>query len=804
MAARGRTLVGTDGQTGWVSVAPSQATGPVGRFGAHVPVWAHSDRVLHTELLPAREGSSLDWPSWADPVVVTAFDRQGIARPWRHQVTAAQAAWAGEHVALATGTASGKSLAYQLLALTAARQPRPGRVGGRGAGTLYLSPTKALAADQLAALERLDVPGVRVATFDGDTPPEERRWVREHAEVVLTNPDALHFSILPGHARWASFLRSLRFVVLDEAHHYRGVFGSHVAAIVRRLRRLARRYGADPVFLTASATAGDPAGTALALTGLPARAVTEDASPRGATRFLLWEPPLLPGGGEKGAPTRRSALAETAELLADLVSAGTRTLAFVPSRRGTEVMAATTRRLVAEVDPSLAGRVAAYRGGYLPEERRVLEADLRSGRLLALAATNALELGIDISGLDAVLICGWPGRRASLWQQAGRAGRSGRDALAVLIARDDPLDTYLVHHPEAVFGPSVEASVLDPTNPYVLAPHLCAASAELPLTEADAALFGPGTVALLEALTAQGALRRRPAGWFWTRPDRPVDLADLRGTGGDPVRIVEGDTGRVLGHVDSAAAHHCVHTGAVYVHQGGTWLVTELDLQRGLALVEPTGDEITTQAREVTDIRVLGEGPHRNWGRVRLVCGTVEVTSQVVAFIRRGVRDGRVLGEEPLDLPARTLRTSAVWWTMPENLLAEHGVEPAAVPGAAHAAEHAAIGLLPLVATCDRWDVGGVSTALHPDTGLPTIFVHDGHPGGAGFAERGFAAARIWLGATRAVIQDCACAAGCPSCVQSPKCGNGNEPLDKWGAARLLDAVLADADAGSDADSPAR
>jgi DEAD/DEAH box helicase domain-containing protein len=573
--------------------------------------------VLHVEVLPAREGVSVPWPSWADPEVVAAFGRQGIALPWRHQSEAAHAAWSGEHVALATGTASGKSLAYHLIALTAARRPPPGRVGGRGAGTLYLSPTKALAADQLAVLERLAVPGVRVATFDGDTPPDQRRWVREYAEVVLTNPDALHYSILPGHVRWASFLRSLRLVVLDESHHYRGVFGAHVAAIVRRLRRLAARYGADPVFVTASATAADPAGTAAALTGLRARAVDEDASPRGATRFLLWEPPLLPDGGENGAPTRRTAVAETADLLADLVVDGTRTLAFVPSRRGVEVVAAITRRLVGAIDPALVERVSAYRGGYLPEERRALEADLRSGRLLALAATNALELGIDVAGLDAVLICGWPGRRASLWQQAGRAGRRGHDALTVLIARDDPLDTYLVHHPEAIFGRPVEASVLDPTNPYVLAPHLCAAAAELPLTTADAELFGPDTIALMDALTGRRALRRRPSGWFWTRPDRPADLADLRGTGGEPVRIVEARTGRVLGGVDAAAAHHTVHVGAVYLHQGRSWLVTGLDLTAALALVEPTDDQISTQARDVTDIGCsvsAPAGPGARWG----------------------------------------------------------------------------------------------------------------------------------------------------------------------------------------------
>ncbi|MBK7623873.1 MAG: DUF1998 domain-containing protein [Kineosporiaceae bacterium] len=774
------------------------------------------ERVLHAHTIPARPGEHSPWPTWADPVVVQAFGRCGVDRPWRHQTLAAEAAWRGHHVALATGTASGKSLVYQLAALSAARGSTSGYVGGSGprrpdggsgratgwgsgraAGTLYLAPTKALAADQLASLEALGVPGVRAATYDGDTPLDQRRWIRDHVEIVLTNPDLLHHGLLPSHPRWASFLRSLQFVVVDEAHHYRGVFGAHVAATLRRLRRVARHYGADPVFLTASATAADPERTAADLTGLDAgqfEVVTRDHSPRGATTFLLWEPPLLPGGGEHGAPTRRSAILETAELVTDLVAAGVATLAFIPSRRGVETVAATSRRLLAEVDPELPSRVAAYRGGYLPEERRALEADLRAGRLVALAATNALELGIDISGLDAVVICGWPGRRASLWQQAGRAGRDGGEALAVLVARDDPLDTYLVHHPEAIFGRSVEATVLDPSNPYVLAPHLCAAAAELPLREVDVDLFGEHTASVLDALTVRGALRRRPTGWFWTRSEPASRLADLRGTGGDPIRIVQPSTGRVLGSVDAGAAHHTVHPGAVYVHQGESWVVNDLDLDAGLALVEPTGDDLVTQAREITDVRLLDERRSRRWGRVQLATGTVEVTSQVVSYLRRTVVDGRVIAEQPLDLPPRTLRTTAVWWTVPAELLAEHGVGATRVPGAAHAAEHAAIGMLPLVATCDRWDIGGVSTALHADTGEPTIVVYDGHPGGAGFSERGFSAAATWLTATITVIRDCECESGCPSCVQSPKCGNGNEPLDKDGAVRLLNAVLAEAE----------
>jgi len=753
-----------------------------------------AERVLHVHTVPARQAVTGEWPDWADPVVVAAFEAAGVDRPWRHQLAVADAVRAGRSVAVSTGTASGKSLAYLLPVLTALRAGASAP-SGRGATALYLAPTKALAADQLGAVQRLGLDGARVATYDGDTPPDERRWVRDHAGLVLTNPDMVHRSILPNHPRWASFLRALQVVVVDESHHYRGVFGSHVAAVLRRLRRVAARYGSTPSFVLASATCADPAGTAARLTGLQMEAVSRDDSPRGRTHVVLWEPPLTPGGGEQGAPTRRTAPAETAELLADLVADGTSTLAFIPSRRGAEAVAGHARRLLEEAAPDAASRVAAYRGGYLPEERRSLEADLRSGRLLGLAATNALEMGIDVAGLDAVLVSGWPGRRSSLWQQAGRAGRRGQDALVVLIARDDPLDTYLVHHPDAIFGRDVEGTVLDPANPYVLAPHLCAAAAELPLTDADLQLFGPGTQELLSTLVHRGALRRRPAGWFWTRPDRAFDLADLRGTGGDPFRVVEEATGRVLGTVDAGAAHHTVHAGAVYLHQGGAWQVARLDLESRVALVERTVDDVGTQARDVTDIRVLDTRESVSWGAVRLHLGTVEVTSQVVSFLRRDVRTGRVLGEEPLDLPARTLTTTATWWTLPTDVLTAHGIGPAAVPGAAHAAEHAAIGMLPLVATCDRWDVGGVSTALHPDTGLPTIFVHDGHPGGAGFAERGYRSAQVWLRATRAVIADCECEAGCPSCVQSPKCGNGNEPLDKAAAGRLLDVVLASAPA---------
>ncbi|MDP9408679.1 MAG: DUF1998 domain-containing protein, partial [Actinomycetota bacterium] len=682
------------------------------------------------------------------------------------------------------GAATGGAARGGARALPSARAPR--------ATALYLAPTKALAADQLRSVRGLALPQVRAATFDGDTPREERDWVRAYADLVLTNPDMLHRSLLPGHARWASFLRALRYVVVDESHVYRGVFGSHVAQVLRRLRRVAAKYGASPVFVLASATSGAPGASAERLLGLPVEEVTDDASPHGATEFALWEPPLTELTGEQGAPVRRTATAETADLLADLVVEGARTLAFVRSRRGAETVSLAAQRALAEVDPHLPRRVAAYRAGYLPEERRALERRLQEGLLLGVAATNALELGVDIAGLDAVLLAGYPGTVASVWQQAGRAGRAGQSALAVLAARDDPLDTYLVHHPEALFGRPVEVTVTDPENPHVLGPHLCCAAAELPLTDADLELFG-GEAArdAVGDLVRRGFLRRRPTGWFWTRRERPSDVLDLRGTGGDPVRVVEAGTGRLLGTVDAGAADHTVHTGAVYLHQGESYVVAELDLETSVALVVPDTPDYSTSARDVTDIAVVEELRSREWPDLRLSFGTVDVTNQVVSFLRKRLGSGEVLGEVPLDLPARQLRTRAVWWSLSPALLDAAGLAPADVPGAAHAAEHAAIGLLPLVATCDRWDIGGVSTALHADTGRATVFVYDGHPGGAGFAARAYEAAAAWLTATRDAVAACECEAGCPSCVQSPKCGNGNDPLDKAGAVRLLDAVLA-------------
>ncbi len=591
--------------------------------------------------------------------------------------------------------------------------------------------------------------------------------------------------------------------MLDESHAYRGVFGAHVSAVLRRLLRLARGYGADPVVVLASATTGDPGLSAARLLGVTPEevvAVTEDTAPRGRTTLVLWQPPELPGAasllaaaaalratpsdaapGDAARTCRSSTSAATTRpsmrrpprpgarrcrrwpsCSPTSSPAGARALAFTRSRRGAESVAAMARAHLDEVEPGLGARVAAYRGGYLPEERRELERALRSGELRALATTNALELGVDISGLDAVLIAGWPGTRVSLWQQAGRAGRAGADGLVTLVAREDPLDTYLVHHPEELVGVPVEATVFDPTNPYVLAPHLCAAAAERPLRSEDLPLFGPGTRELLDVLVDRGALRRRDSGWYWTHADPAAWLTDLRGTGGEPVRVVEEDTGRLLGTVDAASADAQVHEGAVYVHQGRTHVVQRLDLETSVALVRERDVDHRTWAHWVSTVDIREVLDERRAGPVTWGFGTVDTTTQVVSYTKRRLPDLANVGGEVLDLPPRTMRTTAVWWTAPLEVLQTALLDDGSAPGALHAAEHASIGLLPLLATCDRWDLGGLSTALHADTGCATVFVHDAYPGGAGFAERGFQLGERWLTATRDAIAACRCASRVP------------------------------------------
>ncbi|MEX1163525.1 MAG: DEAD/DEAH box helicase [Nitriliruptor sp.] len=746
--------------------------------------------------LPSRAGETVPLPDDLPAALVSRLELQGVTELWSHQREARDRVAAGQHTVVATGTASGKSLCYQL-------PVAEHLLADERSVCLYLAPTKALARDQLRAIRAWRLPQLRAATVDGDTPTAERDAIRRTANWILTNPDLLHHSLLPDHKRWGDLLHRLAFVVVDEAHVARGVFGSHVALVLRRLRRLAERYGADPTFVLTSATIGNPAQHASALTGLEVGAVVRDGSPRGPLDVGLWQPPLVERSGSEHAgafedgESRRSMLRETADLLAGFVAADVQTLVFARSRKGAEVVAVAAKERLGDATDGdgerLAERVAAYRAGYLPEERRQLEDDLRSGRLRGVAATNALELGIDVSGLDAVILAGWPGTFAAFWQRLGRAGRSGGAAAGVLVAQEDPLDHWLVTHPGELLTRPPEDAIVDAGNPHLLGPHLRCAAHEAPI-EPDEAVrwFGDGALPLLESDGDAGRLRLRGGRWYWTSRRRPSADVDLRGAGGANVRIVDTATGALIGDVDEARAHRQVHEGAVYLHQGRTYAIAELDLDRHHALAEERGQlGYTTRPRSDTDVRVLSQLETRWWDEVEVGLAQVEVTTRVTGYEVLRLGSDEVIDRHELDLPPVELRTVAVWYAIPEELLAAAGLEPREVPGSLHAAEHAAIGMLPLLALCDRWDIGGLSTALHPDTARPSVFVYDGYAGGAGLAERSYRRLAEHLGLTRGTIATCGCRDGCPSCVQSPKCGNGNDPLDKAGAVRILDLLLA-------------
>jgi DEAD/DEAH box helicase domain-containing protein len=790
-------------------------------------------RITHIEVTPARVGRHQAWPDWVPDWIRDGYGVLGVTSPWAHQVEAMEAARQG-HTVIATATGSGKSLALWTPLLTALSEPLAlGRISAirTRPSALYLAPSKALAADQMNGLQALfkaaQLDGIYAATCDGDTPAASRGFIQSHVDLLASNPDFLHFSLLPGHAKWSGYLRGLRYVVVDELHAYRGVMGAHVAWVMRRLRRVARHYGADPVFLAASATVSQPAVSLARLIGAEpdtVRQVCHDSAAHGEHSLVLWRPAAvdrsasvpnglapkddaaqrLPHSGDLGAPVdrtasggpdnapggaiRRSASLEAARLLADLAEIGARSVTFVRSRYSAEAVADQARDLLGAAVKS---RVATYRGGYLPEERRELERRLRNGSLLAVVSTSALELGIDLPNLDAVLIAGWPGTLIALRQQAGRAGRAAGDGLAVWIAGNDPLDTYIAAHPETVVDAPLEATVFDPSNPYVMAPHLAAATAELPLSDDEATRLGPDVLDVLESLAESGALRRRSGRWFWVLPERATDLTDLRGSGGTLIQLAEQSTGRILGTVDSGRAPAVAHPGAVYLHQGESFLVTGLDLKGGLALLEAAEPHYRTMPLSQTRVAVIAESAKQETAGPVWHFGTVDVTSQVVGYMRLRLPGLERIGSVPLDLPESTLRTAATWVTVPQATLSQAGLTTEEVPGALHAAEHAAIGLLPLLATCDRWDLGGLSTAIHQDTGQATIFIHDAVPGGAGFAERGFQMRANLFKAVRELLLACPCEAGCPSCIQSPKCGNANQVLSKAGALALVTALVA-------------
>ena len=708
-----------------------------------------------------------------------------MERLYSHQVDAVHSAWRGPTI-ITTGTASGKSMCFNLPTLDVLCRDARARA-------LYVYPTKALAQDQARALASFGLTKrVRPAIYDGDTAREARADIRRSANVVLTNPDMLHVGILPNHAAWADLFANLALVVVDEAHVYRGVFGSHVANVLRRLRRIAAAYGTEPRFLLTSATIANPVELAERLTGLEqVRLIDEDGSPAPSRRIAVWNPPVT--DEELGA--RRSAVGEAAELLARLVRDGARTICFIKSRKGVELLSRLVKEDLHDSHPELAELVMPYRAGYTSQQRRELEGRLTRGELRAVITTDALELGIDIGELDAAVVVTFPGTVASLRQMWGRAGRRGR-GLAVYVAGEDALDQFFARHPEDFLDRPVEAAILDHESPLIFRQHLLCAAHEGPLSQDDAEFLGPRWEAHAELLESAGELRRRPidaaSGSYVPRHHGryPAAEVSLRSASPDSFAIVDVSTGELLGSTEAARAHSTVHEGAIYLHLGRAYEVNELDLERRRALVVPFGGDWYTQPKRETDTEIVRLLDRREAVGVSLSFGEVSVTDTVLAYQRRRVADHAPIDLLTLDLPSTSFSTQALWFELDTSELAET-IPLEALLGALHAAEHAQIAVLPLIAMCDRWDIGGLSTNFHPQTGAPTIFLYDGHPGGIGIARTAFARFEELCEDARRLIAECPCSSGCPSCVQSPKCGNLNEPLSKAGARLLLERMLA-------------
>ena len=744
----------------------------------------YRDQLVYREQVPSRMASPGSLEAPLSERLQRSLESAAVGFLYSHQTEAINALARGENVIVATPAASGKSLCYHLPVLQAILEDRASRA-------LYIYPTKTLAQDQSNTLSALMPDGRRIrhGIFDGDTLSEDRADVRRHSQILLTNPDMLHVGILPNHRAWYQLLRGLRYVVIDEAHVYSGVFGSHVANVIRRLRRICRRLGSDPQFVLSSATIANPGEHAERLVGLPFHVVQEDGSPYGGKDFVFWNPPMI----DIAKGSRRSTNSEATLIFAELLRRHVRTMTFVRSRRLAELLYVYVRDQLKESNPTIAKRVAPYRASYLPDDRRRIERDLFEGRLLGLTTTNAMELGIDVGDLDATILTGYPGSIASAWQQAGRSGRRGERSLSVLVARDDPLDQYLMRHPETFFGKTHESARTSPANPYILKPHLLCAAYEAPLTMQDTEFFGPDLLWYADELVEQGFLHTRQGRWHLVPEQRyPAQDVNIRSASSRFYTLVEKDSGVILETVEEMTAFQQLHPGAVYLHQGEPYLVAELDLESQTAYAAITDAPYYTQVQDFTETRVLKVFKSKPAGKTTVYLGEVSVSTHVVGFKRKAHYTEEVLGEEDVSLPTQSYETVALWFDVPKATLDNIYSERLDLAGGLHATEHAAIGMLPLFALCDRNDIGGISTPLHPDTGRPQVFIHDGHPGGVGVAEHGFEVIEDLWRATLDVISECPCESGCPGCIQSPKCGSNNQPLDKNVAGLVLRGVLGD------------
>ncbi len=731
--------------------------------------------IAHEELISARKAQFKNLRIL--PFLRKKLKELGLKELYTHQAKAIKLIREGKNVIIVTGTASGKSLCYNIPVIESFHRNKKARA-------LYVFPTKALAQDQLRVIESLRIPELLPATYDGDTPVNKRRWIRKNASIVLTNPEMIHCGILPHHEKWGDFFLNLKFVVVDEVHTLKGIFGANSACLFRRLRRVAEHYNSFPQFILASATIANPHEAAEKLIGLPFEVVDNDGSPQSERTFLFLNPSFIQKENK-----RKSSNVETTRLFIELIKRGIKTIVFSKSRQAAELILKYAQRELKK-HPKLKSKITAYRAGYLPAERRKIEKRLFDGELLGVSSTPALEYGIDVGELEASIINGFPGTIASTWQQAGRAGRRETGSLSILVAQEDPLDQYYMSHPSKFFSQAHEAAVFDPENLYVLSKHLLCAAFEKPLKINDKKLFGSSFPQVLKSLTEEGKLVEKKGKWFWTKKSYPHDEASLRTATFNDYSIVEKETGVLIGTIDASTAFFFVHPGAIYLHQGNSYLVKELNLEAKVALVELTWADYYTQPREETFIEILTEERKKEVGKTQVYFGQLEVTNHVIAYQRRHIYTGKILSTEELSLPPQVFKTKGFWFIVPENLIRKLSLDERQLAGGIHALEHAGIGILPLFAICDRWDIGGVSTPLHYQTDETTIFIYDGIEGGIGIAEKGFELFNEHLKATWHLIKDCPCERGCPSCIQSPKCGNWNEPLDKEAALRVLEELI--------------
>jgi DEAD/DEAH box helicase domain-containing protein len=761
-----------------------------------------SSQVVHVEELPARPPVYRELEGGLHPGLEHALGRQGIERLYSHQADAIAHVRAGRNVVIVTGTASGKTLCYNV--------PVVETLADDGLATMvFVYPTKALAQDQLRGLGAFQAPDYGIeflaGTYDGDTPQNLRRRLRDGANVILTNPDMLHQGILPQHARWNRFFTHLKHVVIDEVHAYRGVFGSHLANVLRRMARICRHYGSEPQFICSSATIANPREHAERITGREMELVTNDGSPRGPKRFVLWNPPPLETAARGRAEDwriggdRRSPLWEAVHLMTSLVKEGIQTITFVRTRLAAELIFKNCRDLLRPVSRRLAESVHAYRGGYLPEERRQIERRLVEKDILGVASTNALELGIDIGSLDACILVGYPGTVASLWQQAGRAGRGQDESVVFLIGQNAPMDQYLMAHSGYIFVQSPEQAVVDPDNPHIALGHVKCATHELPLSDEEAELFGPYGPTILELLEEDESVRHIEGHWYWARSDYPAAEVNLRNIAGPVYTIQDEAQGeRVIGTMDEISALSQLHDHAVYMHGAETYFVNELDIEQKIAHVERRELDYYTQSIQTSQIRIDEAEEEGEWRGAQVGFGDVTVTTSIPMFkkIRFHSRDS--LGFENLELPPQELETVAMWFAPPERVVRRMLEGKMVVSEGLIGIANVLVEVAPLFVMCDTQDIGTVvnSSCL----GRDALFLHDRYPAGMGYARRCLNCVGELMETIRTVVAECGCEDGCPSCVGSAvpafamtdldSAVRGRIP-DKAAALFLLDAVFA-------------